>query len=205
MAIHAVKRPDDARMARQIHKAVREALRCSSGCCGKGADGAAILEEAARHAVRQAAHQADDEGGVGDGGLVANALLERLPGVPDNAFLEDLGYTVGQLRGHEGWLAVEAGGKPDANTVDGSVIWPEEALMEAHHTAARFDAAEKEAKAGKVQAELLTECRDRILSDERDLQKIARYDAHLSRQMYQALHELEALQAYRGSKVAPLA
>ena len=82
---------------------------------------------------------------------------------------------------------------------------PEEALMEDLHTAARYDAADKKAKAEGVEAELLAEHRDRILPDGGDLQKVARYEAHLSRQMYQALHELEALQARRGGKAAPLA
>jgi len=35
------------------------------------------------------------------------------------------------------------------------------------------------------------------LPDEKTLEKIARYEAHLSRQMYQALHELENLQRHR--------
>jgi hypothetical protein len=100
---------------------------------------------------------------------------------------------------------VEAGGRPDGDTVDGSVIEPEEAVMEALHTAARLDAAEKETKAEKAEAELLAERRARILPDRTDLEKIARYEAHLSRQMYQALHELEALQARRAGKGAPLA
>jgi hypothetical protein len=43
------------------------------------------------------------------------------------------------------------------------------------------------------------------LPDQADLQRISRYEAHLSRQMYQALHELEALQRGRGGKAAPLA
>jgi hypothetical protein len=77
--------------------------------------------------------------------------------------------------------------------------------MEALHTAARYDAAEKETKAEEVEAELLAEHRERILPGGGDLQLIARYEAHLSRQMYQALHELEALQARRGGKAAPLA
>jgi hypothetical protein len=37
------------------------------------------------------------------------------------------------------------------------------------------------------------------------LQKIARYEAHLSRQLYHALHELEALQSRRLGGSAPLA
>jgi hypothetical protein len=77
--------------------------------------------------------------------------------------------------------------------------------MEALHTAARYDAAKKETKVEEVEAELLAEHRERILPRGGDLQLIARYEAHLSRQMYQALHELEALQARRGGKAAPLA
>jgi hypothetical protein len=135
----------------------------------------------------------------------AEDLIERLPGIPKDAFLEDLDYTIGRLRELVCWLAVEAGGTPDSNTVGGSVIEPEEAVMEALHTAARYDAAEKGTKAEKAEAELLAERRDRILPDRADLEKIARYEAHLSRQMYQALHELEALQARRTGKGAPLA
>jgi hypothetical protein len=116
-----------------------------------------------------------------------------------------LDYTAGRLRELVGCLTVEAGGKPDANIAEGAVISPEEALMERLHTAARYDALEKEAKAEKVKEELLAERWDRILPGEADLQKISRYEAHLSRQMYQALHELEALQALRGGKAAPLA
>ena len=45
--------------------------------------------------------------------------------------------------------------------------------------------------------------RERLLSDETTLQKIARYEAHLSRQLYQAMHELEALQT-KQQAVGPL-
>ena len=47
--------------------------------------------------------------------------------------------------------------------------------------------------------------RERLLPDEKTLEKIARYEAHLSRQLYQAMHELEALQAKRAGEAAPLA
>ena len=39
--------------------------------------------------------------------------------------------------------------------------------------------------------------RERLLPDEKTLEKIARYEVHLSRGIYKALHELEALQARR--------
>jgi hypothetical protein len=46
--------------------------------------------------------------------------------------------------------------------------------------------------------------RERLLPDEKTLEKVARYEAHLSRGLYKAMHELEALQARR-SAAAPLA
>ncbi len=144
---HPLNAIEDAAMARRIHRAVEKLFDAPPEAAVKGGEGAAILEETARRAVEQAALWAGDEAETGDvGGDVgelAESLLGRLPGVPQDAFLEDLDYTVGRLRELLGWLAVEAGGKPDANTVDGSVIGPEEALMEALHTATRYDAAEK--------------------------------------------------------------
>ncbi|MBV9455256.1 MAG: hypothetical protein JOZ19_14260 [Rubrobacter sp.] len=41
--------------------------------------------------------------------------------------------------------------------------------------------------------------------NEKTLEKIARYEAHLSRQLYQAMHELEALQTKQTGGAAPLA
>ena len=43
------------------------------------------------------------------------------------------------------------------------------------------------------------------MPDEMTLQKIARYEAHLSRQLYQAKHELKALQTKQTGGAAPLA
>jgi hypothetical protein len=45
--------------------------------------------------------------------------------------------------------------------------------------------------------------RERILPDDNTLQRIARYESHLSRQMYQALHELQRLQAVRAGERVP--
>jgi len=39
--------------------------------------------------------------------------------------------------------------------------------------------------------------RERILPDEKTLAKISRYEAHLSRQLFHSLHELENLQKHR--------
>jgi hypothetical protein len=202
---HPLNALEDAGMARRLYRAVGRLFDAPPGAAVKGAEGAAVLEEAARHAVKQAAYQAGEEPAARDVVDRAEALLDRLPGVPQDAFLEDLDYTNGRLRELLGWLAVEAGGTPDSNTLDGSVIEPAEAVMEALHTAVRHDAAIKATKAEKAEAELLAERRERILPGQADLEKIARYEAHLSCQMYQGLHELEALQARRTGKGAPLA
>jgi hypothetical protein len=45
--------------------------------------------------------------------------------------------------------------------------------------------------------------RERILPDSDTLQKVSRYEAHLSRQLYQALHELQRLQAARAGQPVP--
>ena len=45
---------------------------------------------------------------------------------------------------------------------------------------------------------------ERMLPEADTLQKITRYEAHLSRQLLQALHELQRLQAARGGRAVPL-
>jgi hypothetical protein len=140
-----------------------------------------------------------------DARLLSEALLERLPGIPEDAYLGDVDWRVGQLHELIKWLAEEAGVEPESQTLDDSILSPEEQLMEKLHTEVRYDLATKETKAEKVQAQILAARRERILPTEEELQKIARYEAHLSRQMYQALHELEALQKRRSGREAPLA
>jgi hypothetical protein len=44
-----------------------------------------------------------------------------------------------------------------------------------------------------------------LIPPSEDLAKIMRYEAHLNRQLYQAMHELEALKARRQGQAAPLA
>lgn len=47
--------------------------------------------------------------------------------------------------------------------------------------------------------------RTQLVPDREDLDRLIRYEAHLNRQLYQALHELEARQARRAGEPAPLA
>ena len=49
----------------------------------------------------------------------------------------------------------------------------------------------------RVEKDLERMSRERLLPDEKTLEKVTRYEAHLSRGLYKALHELEALQTKR--------
>jgi hypothetical protein len=81
---------------------------------------------------------------------------------------------------------------------------PEE-LLEAAVRDARWKAERTRLEAEKVERQLQNMSRERLLPDEKTLEKVSRYEAHLSRGLYKALHELEALQARRTGSAAPLA
>ena len=57
----------------------------------------------------------------------------------------------------------------------------------------------RRAKAAEDRARL-----HRLLPDKTTLDKLSRYEGHLSRQLYQALHELERLKAARAGAEVPL-
>jgi hypothetical protein len=81
----------------------------------------------------------------------------------------------------------------------------EEELIEAATERARLDIISAKSAAERVEQELARMSRERLLPDEKTLEKVARYEAHLSRGLYKALHELEALQTRRQGGAAPLA
>jgi hypothetical protein len=78
-------------------------------------------------------------------------------------------------------------------------------LLEAATNEAGWDAAKAAGRKERTEEEVSRLQRERILPAEDTLQKVARYEAHLWRQLAQALHELEALQARRSGRPAPLA
>ena len=199
---HPANLLDDVRTARKVYKTVCKVLEGSPDAPIEGEMGAWVLGLSSEHAVRLAARQEPESEEVE---LLSESLQERLPGIPDDAYLGEVDWRIGQLRDLIKWLAEEAGVQPEAQTRDGSIVSPKEQLMEKLHAQMRYDLTHKEQKAEEVQAQLLAARRERILPGEADLQKIARYEAHLSRQMYQALHELEALQKRRVGGAAPLA
>ncbi|MCI0455831.1 MAG: hypothetical protein L0Z62_02465 [Gemmataceae bacterium] len=71
----------------------------------------------------------------------------------------------------------------------------------------RAEAKALERKVKELRQRVRTErdrmTRESILPDGDTLQKVARYEAHLSRQLYQALHELQRLQANRAGQPVP--
>jgi hypothetical protein len=132
---------------------------------------------------------------VAEGEVVPEELLESVSvsGLPDSDSWES----------YEGWTAglVRAVIEAVARATDEE---PEE-LLEAATSDARFEVERTKLEAEKVERDLRNMARERLLPDEKTLEKVARYEAHLSRGLYKALHELEALQARRTGGAAPLA
>jgi hypothetical protein len=182
---------EDLEMARALYKHVCRLFDESKAEVPiEGGWGGSVLDLAAREAITMADHHAGVDGAEErDVREQAEKLVDALPSIPEDAFIDEMEFTVGQLKGLVEELAREAGIEPETGRADGSVISPEERLFESL----------------RVEAQLLKKRRERVLLDEADLQRISRYEAHLSRQMYQALHELEALQTRRDGKAAPLA
>jgi hypothetical protein len=78
-------------------------------------------------------------------------------------------------------------------------------LMDGAREKACLDVITAKSAAERVETELSNMRRERLLPDEKTLEKVSRYEAHLSRLMFKALHELEALQVRRSGGAAPLA
>jgi hypothetical protein len=133
---------------------------------------------------------------VAEGEVAPEDLLERIsiPGVPENTQ---------KWEDYDGWTAgaVRAGIEAIATATDED---PEELLEVAADDAGRTIIG-KEQAAEQVERDLEWMSRERLLPDEKTLEKVVRYEAHLSRLFHKALHELEALQTRRSGGVAPLA
>jgi hypothetical protein len=132
---------------------------------------------------------------VAEGDVDPQELLESVsvPGLPDSDSWE----------GYEGWTAglVRAVIDAIAQATDEE---PEE-LLETATRDARFKMERTKRETEKVERDLQNMSRERLLPEEKTLEKVARYEAHLSRGLYKALHELEALQVRRTGGAAPLA
>ena len=132
---------------------------------------------------------------VAQGEVDPENLVEEIsiPEVLEGTDWEDYGgWTAGAVR--EGIEAIASATDEDA----------EELLEVATATASRNLIDAKKA-ADRVEKDLEKMSRGRLLPDEKTLEKVARYEAHLSRGLYKALHELEALQTRRLGGSTPLA
>jgi hypothetical protein len=102
------------------------------------------------------------------------------------------GWTVGMVREYVVSMASAAGESP-------------EELLEAATEKARLEVISAKAAAERVEQDIERMSRERLLPRVEILEKVSRYEAHLSRGLYKALHELEALQVRRQGGAAPLA
>jgi len=174
----------NAKSAREEHRLLKRFAKMEDDKPLSSFDADAIIWEATECADK-----------VAEGELDPEELLDSVsvPGLPDSDSWE----------GYEGWTAglVRAVIEKVAKATSEE---PEE-LLEAATRNARFKAERTRLEAEKVERDLRNMSRERLLPDEKTLEKVARYEAHLSRGLYKALHELEALQARRSGDPAPLA
>jgi hypothetical protein len=122
----------------------------------------------------------------------------EIPGIPEALNLEalseyeDVAWTVSLVRAGISVIASHAGEIA-------------EELLDAATEEARRNVSQTKHRAEEVEQDLKNMSRERLLPDEKTLEKVARYEAHLSRGLYKAMHELEALQTRRLGGSAPLA
>lgn len=124
---------------------------------------------------------------------VPEDLLEKLAveGFPEGESLEDFdGWTAGLLRATLNALAA-------AVEVDLPYLTDED-LQRLRKAVEKAREADREAR---VQVDRLR--RSRVVPGSRVLDKVSRYESHLERGLYKALHELQRLQAARGGRYVP--
>jgi hypothetical protein len=177
---HPVDIRFEAKYYKQVHNALRRFPSLEPSKTLKGPDASSVV-----WSVLMAAQKARGED------IDVESL--DLPGVPEDAMIEELpAMKVADVRG-----CVEAITQTASLDLD--------ELLEAATYEAGYEARSAAHKKEKVEEEISRKEKERILPDDETLQKISRYEAHLSRQLYHALHELEALQTRRSGGSAPLA
>jgi hypothetical protein len=171
-------------------------------------DASWLIEKAPYYAVEAVVMDQEERDGIPEDEGMSAAEIRAQAAALEERFWERVGdkdtFTVGELREHLEWVALEAG-MEDAYGVDGEVAYtPLEALLEKLHFVAQSALIKAERQARKVEQQLLKKRRARLLPSEQDMAKVGRYEAHLSRELYRALHELEALQTRRRGGAALL-
>jgi hypothetical protein len=178
---HPVDIRFEAKHYKQAHSALRRFPSLGPDKTLKGTDASSVVWSVLMEAKKAAGREIDVE------------VLD-LPGVPEDAMIEELpAMKVADVRECVEAIAAHASLNPD-ELLEAATY---EAGCEARHAAIRKE---------DVEREISRKIRERTLPDEKTLEKIVRYEAHLSRQLYHALHELENLQKYRTTGVGvPLA
>jgi hypothetical protein len=144
----------------------------------------------------------DDE--EADADEIRKSALELMDKLEGRMELQDR-LMVSEIKEHLAWIAEAAWSEhivEDMNQVGYTLV---EALLEKLYTVASQEANVTKEQAQRVQQQIVKQRRSKILPSADDLQKIGRYESHLSKEMYRALHELEALQERRRGGKSPLA
>jgi hypothetical protein len=162
----------DAKYYKQVHSALRRFPSLTPEKTLKGADASSVVWGVLMEAKKASGEDIDVE-----------AL--DLPGVPEDEAIEELSaMKAADVRGCVEAIASHVSLDPDN-------------LLESATYEAGYEARSATHKKEEMEREIARKSRERILPDETTLVKISRYEAHLSRQLYQALHELENLQKHR--------
>jgi hypothetical protein len=173
---YASTHPEDIRIEakhyKQVHSTLRRFPSLEPDKTLKGMDASSVVWGVLMEAKKAAEEEIDEE-----------AL--DLPGVPEDAAIEELpAMKVADVRG-----CVEA--------IAAHVSLDPEEMLELATNEAGYQARHAVRKKEEVEQEISRKVRERILPDEKTLEKITRYEAHLSRQLFHCLHELENLQKHR--------
>ena len=162
----------EAKYYKQVHSALRRFPSLAPDKTLKGDDASSVM-----WGVLMEAKKALDEN------IDVEAL--DLPGVPEDAMIEELpAMKAADVRGCVEAIAAHASLDPDD-------------LLDTATYQSGYKARSAAHKKQEMEREISRKSRERVLPDEKTLEKISRYEAHLSRQLYHALHELENLQKHR--------
>lgn len=184
--------PDDIRSAAKYHKQDYNALRRFPSLMEKpdkvlrGQDVTAVVYGTLSKAYERVEALTGEEAST-------DALFEGLPGMPEDADMYELEAT----KVSDVYLCLEE--------LASRCGEPLEDLLAAATYEAGCQARGAALRKKEMEQEVSRKERERILPDEKTLEKVSRYEAHLWRQSAQALHELEALQARRQGGTVPLA
>jgi hypothetical protein len=169
---HPVDIRFEAKHYKQAHSSLRRFPSLEPDKILKGTDASSVVWGVLMEAKKAAEEKIDDDS------------LD-LPGVPEDAAIEELpAMRVADVRGCVEAIAAHASLDPDE-------------LLELATNEPGYQARHATHKKEEVEQEISRKVRERILPDEKTLAKISRYEAHLSRQLFHCLHELENLQKRR--------